>query len=110
VTASRISVKEMRKIRIFQQDAYLSIDYAAQQVDVYRKQADTLDGGVPQITYEQISIQQGDSLQAELQSFLHAVQTRSTPAVPGEAGRDALKVALEIVQQSESKKAALLRR
>jgi predicted dehydrogenase len=107
VTASRISVKEMRKIRIFQQNAYLSIDYAAQQVDVYRKLDDSPESDTPQITYEQIDIQQGDSLKTELQAFLHAVQTRSAPAVPGEAGRDALRVALEIVQQSESKKASL---
>ena len=108
VTASRISVKEMRKIRIFQQDAYFSIDYAAQQVDVYRRMDPGGDYDTPQIMYDQIDITQGDSLKEEIRSFLKSVQTRSLPEVPGEAGRNALKVALEIVEQIEAKKAALL--
>jgi predicted dehydrogenase len=107
VTASRISVKEMRKIRVFQQDAYLSIDYATQQVELYRKIDSNALNEAPQITYEQIDIQQGDSLQAEIKSFLHSVISRKHPAVPGEAGRNALKVALEIVEQIEVKKAAM---
>lgn len=108
VTASRISVKEMRKIRIFQQDAYFSIDYAAQQVDVYRRMDPGGDYDTPQIMYDQIDITQGDSLKEEIRSFLKSVQTRSLPEVPGEAGRNALKVALAIVEQIEAKKAALL--
>lgn len=107
VTASRISIKEMRKIRIFQHDAYLSIDYADQQVEVYRKEESDGRYETPQITYEQIAIQQGDSLREELRAFLHAVQHRTEPAVSGEAGRDALRVALEIVEQIEAKKAAV---
>jgi predicted dehydrogenase len=107
VTASRISVKEMRKIRVFQQDAYISIDYAAQDIEVYRKMdlGDQYD--TPQIMYDDITITQVDSLQEEIRSFINSVQTRCTPAVPGEAGRDALKIALEIVQQVEAKKQAL---
>ncbi len=107
VTASRISAKEMRKIRVFQQDAYLSIDYAAQQADIYRKIDSDDDEFGPQITYEQVDIQQGDALQEEIKSFLDAVSCRSEPAVPGEAGRNALKVALEIMEQVEAKKADL---
>jgi len=107
VTASRISAKEMRKTRIFQQDAYLSIDYASQQVEVYRKLDAPAPEGTPEISYDLIDITQGDSLEQEIRSFLSAVATRSTPEVPGEAGRNALRVALEIVQQVEKKKAAL---
>lgn len=107
VSASRISAKEMRKIRIFQRDAYLSIDFAAQQVEVYRRQGTPDHGGMPQIVFEKIDIQQGDSLKKEIQSFLHAVMTRSEPVVSGEAGRNALQVALEIVAQVEAKKATL---
>ncbi len=106
VTASRISAKEMRKIRIFQHDAYLSIDYAAQQVEIYGKM-DSDDQDSPQITYDQIDIQQGDSLKEEIRSFLGSVQSRNVPEVPGEAGKIALKVALEIVEQIENKKTAL---
>ncbi|MCP4714204.1 MAG: Gfo/Idh/MocA family oxidoreductase [Deltaproteobacteria bacterium] len=107
VTASRISAKEMRKIRVFQQDAYLSIDFAAQQVEVYKKFDGGADYDSPQIMYDLIDITQGDSLKAEIESFLQAVQTRSLPTVPGEAGRNALKVALEIVAQIDTKKTTL---
>ncbi len=106
VTASRISAKEMRKIRIFQHDKYLSIDYAAQQVEVYGK-TDSDEHDSPQITYDQIDIKQGDSLKEEIRSFLNAVKSRSIPEVPGEAGKNALKVALEIVEQIETKKTTL---
>ena len=106
VTASRISAKEMRKIRIFQHDAYLSIDYAAQQVEVYGK-TDSDEHDTPQITYDQIDIKQGDSLKEEIRSFINAVKSRSIPEVPGEAGKNALKVALEIVKQIETKKTTL---
>jgi len=74
----------MRKIRIFQRDAYLSIDYAAQQVEIYGKM-DSEDHDTPQITYDQIEIQQGDSLKEEIRSFLGSVQSRNLPKVPGEA-------------------------
>jgi len=106
ITASRISAKEMRKMRIFQHDAYLSIDYAAQQVEIYGK-TDSDDHDTPQITYDQIDIKQGDSLKEEIRSFLSAVKSRSIPEVPGEAGKNALKVALEIVEQIETKKTTL---
>jgi predicted dehydrogenase len=97
----------MRKIRIFQQDAYLSIDYAAQKVEVYKKIDSSEQHESPQITYEQINIQQGDSLKEEIKSFLRSVQSRNVPEVPGEQGRNVLKVALEIVEQIEAKKAAM---
>lgn len=105
VTASRISAKEMRKIRIFQNDAYLSIDFAAQEVDVFRKISNPDAEGIPNITYENIDIEQGDSLAQEIKAFLHAVRDRQQPEVPGEAGRNALKVALEIVEQIKANQA-----
>jgi len=105
VTASRISLKEMRKTRVFQQDAYISIDFATQQAEVFRRMED--DGaidGTPQIMYEEIDIRQGDALLSEIGAFVNAVAERAAPAVPGEAGRAALKVALEIVEQIEHRK------
>lgn len=97
VTASRISDKSMRKIRIFQRDAYISIDFAAQGVSVYRKIEE--DGRLPYIVSEQLKIEPGDSLQEEIKSFLRAVSQNSAPPVPGEAGIRALRVALEITNQ-----------
>ena len=105
VTSSRISLKEMRKTRVFQPDAYISIDFATQQAEVYKRMAGeaALDG-MPQIMYEEIDIKQGDALLNEISAFLNAVETRTEPAVTGEAGREALKVALEIVEQVEHRK------
>jgi predicted dehydrogenase len=105
VTASRISLKEMRKTRIFQPDAYISIDFASQQADVFRRmEGSDESGGMPQIMYDTIDIKPADALLSEITSFLDAVEKRCEPAVSGEAGRDALKVALEIVEQVEHRK------
>jgi len=97
VTASRISDKSMRKIRIFQPDAYISIDFAAQGVSLYRKLEE--EGRLPFIVSEKLTIEPGDSLAEEIKSFLTAVKHGSPPPVPGEAGMRALKVALEITDQ-----------
>lgn len=105
VTASRISLKEMRKTRIFQPDAYISIDFAAQQAEVFRRMEDVdADEGMPQIMYDTIDIEPADALLSEITSFLGAVEKRCKPAVSGEDGRDALKIALEIVEQVEQRK------
>jgi predicted dehydrogenase len=72
VTASRISDKSMRKIRIFQQDAYISIDFAAQGVSVYKKIEE--EGKIPYIVSEQLKIESGDSLEEEIKSFLTSVK------------------------------------
>jgi predicted dehydrogenase len=100
VTASRISDKGMRKIRIFQPDAYISIDFAAQGVSLYRKIEE--EGRIPYIVSEKLAIEPGDSLQQEIKAFLAAVRQRSAPPVPGEAGMRALKVALEITEQKKN--------
>jgi predicted dehydrogenase len=107
VTASRISGKEMRKIRIFQNDAYFSIDYATQEVMIYRKTSEPDNEGIPQITYEKIDIRPGDSLEEEIKAFLKAVSYRTEPEVSGEAGRNALKVALEITDQIKANYTAI---
>jgi len=100
VTASRISDKSMRKIRIFQQDAYISIDFAAQGVSVYKKIEE--EGKIPYIVSEQLKIESGDSLEEEIKSFLTSVKEKRQPLVPGEAGIRALQVALEITNQLRS--------
>jgi predicted dehydrogenase len=62
---------------------------------------------MPNITYDRIEIEQGDSLEQEIKAFLKAVRNREQPEVPGEAGRNALKVALEIVEQIQANQAAI---
>lgn len=87
ITASRISADVMRKIRIFQPDAYISIDYAQHAVDVYTLSPDR------QILHSRDEISEADALQAEIRSFVDALKHGSAILVDGEAGRKAFEVA-----------------
>ena len=99
VTASRISTKNERKIRLFQKDAYVSVDFANQGITVI-KQNDQIKGGlIPGMDIKQLSFAKGDALEDELKSFVKAVKNRATPEVTGRMGRDALKIALSIMSQ-----------
>ncbi len=96
VTASRISKEKMRKIRIFQEDAYISLDYQAQELFVYRKAGgDGLEK--PKIAMEKIEVEKGEPLQAELTTFIDSVRSRTRPLVSGHEGKEALKVALKVL-------------
>lgn len=101
LTASRISVKNLRKHRIFQENGYFVADYAQKRAyAVYReKEADEL--GYPQLSMEEIELDERDALEDEIASFLRAAETGGRPVVDGEAGRRALAVALEISRQIE---------
>jgi len=101
LTASRISLERMRKIRIFEANAYVSTDYSEQQVMIYRKK----DGELPDdaspmeaITMEPLEIEKVEPLMIEISSFLECIETRSTPIVPGEAGLKALQLAHDIMK------------
>ena len=89
LTSSRVSEEAMRKIRMFQDDAYLSIDYMAQEIRSARKR----DGA---IVRESVPITRVQPLAEELKAFVHAVRTGEPPVVSGRAGRDALALALQI--------------
>ncbi len=96
LTASRISAKSMRKIRVFQRDAYLSIDCGLKQVNVVRR-LPSPDSGLPMLQGEELEVSRTDALEEEIRSFVRAVQTGGKPAVSGEEGRLALDVALRIM-------------
>ncbi|MBN2468580.1 MAG: Gfo/Idh/MocA family oxidoreductase [Deltaproteobacteria bacterium] len=100
VTASRVSLKAMRKIRIFQPDAYFSIDFAKRSVSIHRKISSSEVSGFPKIVEEKISPPEHDSLEVELQAFVTAILTGTTPLVTGEDGLKALEVAKEIKTQT----------
>ncbi len=89
LTASRISDEVMRKIRIFQEDTYISLDYKDAKACVYRK------AGL-QITKEDLPIEKEEPLPKELESFVNCVVGHKEPLVSGPVAREALKVALEI--------------
>ncbi|MDO8662160.1 MAG: Gfo/Idh/MocA family oxidoreductase [Candidatus Omnitrophota bacterium] len=92
LTASRISDETMRKIRIFQENAYISLDYKNAEAWVYRK-------GLLKISKENLPIEKEQPLQKELQAFINCVIRREEPLVSGTVAREALKVALEIQNQ-----------
>jgi predicted dehydrogenase len=97
VTASRVSRDAVRKIRIFQSDAYISIDYQARKISIFRKD----DGGVPvpglpNVSMEEKSFEQSDALLAEIRAFVDAVRDGTAPVVTGEDGKRALELALQI--------------
>ncbi|HZW94606.1 MAG TPA: Gfo/Idh/MocA family oxidoreductase [Candidatus Eremiobacteraceae bacterium] len=103
-TASRVSTERVRKLRFFQPNQYISVDYGRQEVLVFTLGADG-SGAVasgtptvnPQIKVAKPPVTSEEPLHAELKSFLHAVQQRATPMVPLEDGRRALALALDIV-------------
>jgi predicted dehydrogenase len=100
VTASRISRDRVRKIRFFQPDAYLSIDYASQEVEGWRLVR--RDGQRPEIQGGQIPVKQDEPLRRELEDFVHALRDRRPPIVDGAAGRRALALATAIAAKMES--------
>ncbi len=102
VTASRISIKNQRKIRLFQQDAYISVDFAARDITIIGQAEDSGDGLIPGMDIRQLSFSEADALEDELAAYIQAVTTRQSPAVPGQAGRKALQVALDVMNQIDA--------
>lgn len=94
VTASRISPEKMRKIRVFFEDSYLSLDYQAQAGELYSK----ADG---QIIRQEIPIEKDEPLALELKAFADCVARRDEPVVSGEHAARALQLAVEILQSIE---------
>lgn len=97
LTASRVSDEVMRKIRIFQKDTYISLDYKEAQAVVYKK-----NGSI--ITKEDLPIEKEEPLKKELASFIECVFTQKKPLVTGVIAKEALEVALKIQKQICRKK------
>jgi predicted dehydrogenase len=115
VTASRISQRKMRKMRLFQSNAYISIDFLLKLTEVFRL-ADG-DNGVPSainlgliekgkyrksILYEKPPVPELDAMQAEWNSFLHAIEKGELPIISARDGRDALEIAMKIREKVSS--------
>lgn len=98
MTASRVSDKAERKMRVFQKGNYLSMNFGSGQAR--RLQVDP-DNPVDAEMLKPVEVQleKGDALKTEIESFLHSAATGSRPLVPGEDGLDAMRVALEIIEQ-----------
>jgi predicted dehydrogenase len=97
-TASRISMKMERKLRLFQDDAYVSIDLQQKVLTVVRKPPEGSGAALGQVSIEERSYEQGDALRLEIEAFLEAVCGESPPVVTGEDGLRALETALRITE------------
>jgi predicted dehydrogenase len=98
-TASRVSLKTERKMRIFEDDAYLSLDLQQKILTLIRKRAPGEPPGPLPVTIEEQSLESGDALKAEIDSFLACIRDRRPPVVTGEAGLMALETAMRITEQ-----------
>jgi predicted dehydrogenase len=96
VTASRVSAKVERKMRIFQQDAYISVDFQNRVLDVYRKGEKEMHPGIPEIVKHESTFENNDALNLEIIAFLDSIQNGTPVKVSGEAGRRALDAAIHI--------------
>lgn len=98
VTASRVSLKSERKMRLFQRDAYVSIDFLAREATIARRGQGEMFPGVPDIRVEQRRFEPNDALRLEIEAFLAAVRGERSVAVTGEDGLRALDTALRITR------------
>ncbi len=99
VTASRVSAKRERKLRLFQPDLYVAIDLAERSVRICRRRVD--ERGQPEIAWEQVDLGEADALAREIHAFLASVRTRARPAVTGEDGLAALELAERVLRVME---------
>lgn len=100
ITCSRVSVERMRKIRIFARESYVSTDYSAQEVLVYRKKPGPLEDGMTPmdlISVEPLDVHKDEPLKLELASFIQCVRDRTRPVVSGEDALEALTLAQMVV-------------
>ena len=104
ITASRISRDKVRKSRYFQPDMYVSIDFAAQELEVWRLQSRP--GERPVIEGGPVAVERGEPLGRELADFVSAVQDGRAPGVTGDAGRRALALAARVARSIDEASAA----
>jgi len=97
-TASRISLKTERKLRLFQDDAYVSIDLQQKVLTIVRKPPPGTDAAPGQVLIEERSYERGDALELEIRAFLCSIREGRTAAVSGEDGLRALETAIRITE------------
>jgi len=105
-TASRVSLKTERRLRLFQDDAYLSVDLHQKVLTVIRKGEGRGPDGMPRVDIEESNFEQGDALGAEIAAFIGAIEHGRAAPVSGEDGLLALRTALSITEQVASSRAA----
>ena len=110
LTASRISMKNMRKSRFFQKDAYISVDFlektsevvkmkdAPEKLDEFAMVLQNAEGVKKQIYFDNPKVADNNSILDELETFAHAINTNTTPVVTLHDGTEALRVATQIIE------------
>jgi predicted dehydrogenase len=101
LTASRVSLERLRKVRLFQSDAYVSIDLGENKITIVRRQGAPGGAEPPRISAEKLEFDAADALLAQDRAFAESVRTRAEPEVSGEDGYRALDLALRIQESIE---------
>ena len=96
ITASRISLKTERQMRIFQSDAYIAVDFDKRKTRIVGKKSAGPIAGLADVALEEESYEEVDELEREIEAFIAAVKNGTPPVVSGEDGRRALKAALSV--------------
>lgn len=108
VTASRVSLKNERSIRLFQKDAYVCVDFIKRDISILRQRAcRTAEAEPPAAEVHERTFTEGDALDDEIRAFVRSVATREEPLVSGRSGRKALEIALNIMEQIDAGRRAL---
>ena len=102
VTASRISMKMERKMRMFRPSSYISVDFQNKVLTKHKTGDKEMFPGVPEIVSEESVFESGDALMEEIKHFVDCIHTGNNPLVSGVAGRRALKTAIEITTLLEA--------
>ncbi len=98
VTASRVSLQQQRKLRVFQHEMYVSLDLQHKQLAIHRRGVNEMFPGIPEIIHEEHAFEQGDALRDEIVAFLDAIKHEKPPAVSGIDGKMALATAIQITE------------
>ncbi|TQV75412.1 Gfo/Idh/MocA family oxidoreductase [Aliikangiella marina] len=96
VTASRVSVKTERKMRIFQNESCATVDFQNRGLYIYQKGEGLDENGMPHIIADEQSFENNDALMEEIKAFLNSIETKTPAVVTGEDGRQALDTAIQI--------------
>ena len=98
ITASRVTGERLRKIRVFQRDTYFVLDYASQELHLFR-QVTAEGAGRPRLARIEVPVARVEPLRQELEDFVGSVRSRRPPMVSGEAGREAVALAARILER-----------
>ena len=101
ITASRVAMKRERKMRLFQPDTYIVVDYGEKHIRICRREQGGEENELPHITLEEREVGGEDALEEEIRDFIQSVRVRREPVVSGREGLQALEMAERIVASLE---------